>query len=152
MQNDVYRGARPCCLSLVAFITLAAMLAGCNSRPYDVVPVSGRFTINGQPIPNASITTQPIAAQGSIHPGPGSFGKTDADGRFELELVDPAEAGAVVGQHRVTITTAGHSADPESDMIQDVPRDMLPPACRDGSLVYEVPAGGTDAFNIELQF
>ena len=133
-------------------VLLAIFCLGCNSRPYEVVPVSGHITINGEPLANASVTTQPIAQGDSIYPGPGSFGKTDEQGRFSLELVDPEEPGAVVGKHRLMITQAGFSERPESDLITDVPVDTLPPKCRDGSLTIEVPREGHDDLHIELDF
>ena len=52
----------------------------------------------------SALLTQPIATN-SPNPGPGSFGRTDAEGRFELELVKPAIRGAIIGEHRVMIVT-----------------------------------------------
>src|SRR5688500_34311 len=92
-------------MRLAAFLMLGPLLfAGCGER-LPVAPVSGMITFEGKPLAGASITTQPIAAS-STNPGPGSFARTDDQGRFELELVKPARKGAIIGEHRVMISPA----------------------------------------------
>ena len=81
------------------------MLSGCG-QGLPVAPASGVVLLDGAPLANVSIMTQPIATN-SPNPGPGSFGRTDAEGRFELELVKPAVRGAIIGEHRVMITPVG---------------------------------------------
>lgn len=140
------------------------LFAGCGER-LPVAPVSGSITLDGKPLTGASITTQPIG-MGSSDPGPGSFGRTDAEGRFELELVMPAIPGAIIGEHRVMISpttgdTAGHesqrSADGEYEYWSDAPqsrravnRRHWPTRLTDGSLRLEVPAEGTSDVRFDL--
>src|SRR3954463_11185729 len=96
------------CVSILLWMTVA--MAGCG-QGLPVAPASGVVLLDGSPLANASITTQPIATN-SRNPGPGSFGRTDAEGRFDLELVQPAVRGAIIGEHRVRIKPA--SAAPKS--------------------------------------
>jgi hypothetical protein len=127
-------------------------LVGCGGDAA-IAPVSGVVTLNGQPLVDASVTTQPIAAEGQPTPGIGSWGRTDAEGRYQLELVEPPTPGAVVGRHRVTITrNSPGGADPWSDSPV-VQRDRKWPAqYTDGSLVLEVPPEGLENadFNLTL--
>ncbi len=98
---------KPC--ALVLLWTLV-MLAGCGER-MPVAPVSGVVLLDGAPLANVNIMTQPIATD-SLTPGPGSFSRTDAEGRFDLELVKPAIRGAIIGEHRVMIMTVGGAKPP----------------------------------------
>jgi hypothetical protein len=124
------------------------LLTGCGGPKFRIGPVSGRITLDGQPLAKAHVSFQPIAS-GNPNPGPGSFGVTDADGRFELHTIEPRKSGAVVGSHVVRITPRGPDEAAGSDAVR--PRDnSLPPQADDGSLRFEVPSGGTDAANFML--
>jgi hypothetical protein len=123
---------------------LSALLSGCNS---DIVPVSGRVTLDGQPLANAVVTFQPIRDSSAEPPtATGSVGQTDAEGRYVLRLVDPDIAGALVGEHVVTISTAMTSA------VEGEPPggERLPEAWLDGSQRYTVPASGTVEANFDV--
>src|SRR5688572_22396068 len=103
-------------LSLLAAV--AVLSAGCSSEPYKTAPVSGRVTLNGQPLASAAVLFQPVATEGNNNPGPGSYGVTDADGRYTLVLVGKETKGAVVAKHKVRI--AAHDETP-SDPYDDRP-------------------------------
>ena len=134
-------------------VCLASLVSmGCGNRSYDVAPVSGRITLDGKPLANAQVIFQPIAGAGkNAEPGPGSYGKTDADGRYTLETVEPAEPGAVVGRHRVTISTANFSANPADDSAAAMPKETLPKSCSNGKMQMEVPPGGTDKADFDIK-
>jgi hypothetical protein len=139
-------------------------LMGCGDG-LNVVPVSGVVTLGGKPLSGAGIKTQPVG-QGTRTPGPGSFGRTDAQGHFELELVKPARKGAMVGPHRVMIFQPieeadrkgpQKSADGSYEFWTDAPRPRpttatvnWPTRFTDGSLSMEVPQGGTDQIRLDL--
>jgi hypothetical protein len=127
-----------------------AALAGCGSE-YEVVPVSGTITLDDKPLADATINTQPVGTTERPEPGPGSYGHTDADGRFSLELQSEPTPGAVVGQHRIYITMKGFSEDPTSDESTRADFNPLPPMYYDGTLTADIPDGGTDQFNFDLQ-
>jgi len=82
-------------LSLLACAVLLTM-SGCSSSG-DVGYVSGVVTLNGKPLENATITFYPKDARGSI-------GRTDASGKYDLLYVRN-QKGAVIGDHRVTVST-----------------------------------------------
>jgi hypothetical protein len=139
---------------------------GC-SESLPVAPVSGTITFEGRPLAGAGITTQPIARD-SPNPGAGSFGVTDEEGRYELELVKPARKGAIIGEHRVMIEKPARPAakgpsnvsvegdvqvwvdDPRSNSNRAPAKDDWPHRFTDGSLRLTVPPDGTDSADFHL--
>src|SRR5262245_27055589 len=100
-------------------LALPLLVTGCNTGPYQVAQVSGQVTLNGKPLPNVAVMFQPVALQGNINPGPGSYGITDKDGRYTLVLIGKETKGAVVGKHQVRITD--HD-DTKQDPSDDAPK------------------------------
>jgi hypothetical protein len=153
-------------MNILRILGLSLVLCwGCgDSLP--IAPVSGTITFEGRPLAGATITTQPIAGD-SQNPGPGSFGHTDEQGRFELELVNPARKGAIIGEHRVMITKASgattnsgpqRSADGDYVYWVDDPRanrqsagTNWPTRFTNGLLQLTVPSEGTDQANFDLK-
>src|SRR5438067_9089981 len=82
---------------------LALAMAGCSSEPYQIANVSGRVTVDGKPVEKVAVMFQPVAPPGNMNPGPGSYGITDADGRYTLRLIGVEKKGVVVGLHKVRI-------------------------------------------------
>jgi hypothetical protein len=133
---------------IVSGLLALTVLAGCSSRGPAIVHVSGRVTLDGEPLANASISFQPITDKGNAsQAATGSYGKTDADGRYSLQLIDPDQPGALVGKHQVTITTAV-AADPASDELKVKAPEKLPAAAR--TREFEVPTEGTDQADFAL--
>jgi hypothetical protein len=147
---------------LLAFGVLA--LVGCGTD-LPLAPVSGTVTFEGQPLAGASITTQPIGVD-SDSPGSGSFGQTDDQGRFELELVKPAVKGAIIGEHRVIITPKvndGSAKGPQTsadgdESWKDDPNshramagNKWPASFSDGSLRLVVPPDGAADVHLDLK-
>lgn len=134
------------CLLLTGYCLL---LLGCHTRDYEVAPVSGRITLDQKPVEGIHVSFQPEAAgKEALNPGPGSFGVTDAEGRYRLELVEPRRSGAVIGTHRVRFALLSENA-----AIDDVGgpfRSRLPSKYRDGSVTFTVPPEGTDQANFDL--
>src|SRR5262245_15280043 len=126
----------------LAFLALALSLAtGCG--PGRTVPVSGRVTLNGQPLANVHVSFQPIAVGPDRNPGGGSYAVTDADGRFTLRLVEGDAPGAVVGKHRVEITP--RNTDDDADRRGKGAATGVPTRYnRNSELTFEVKRGGTD--------
>ena len=77
---------------------------GCGHGLYDVAPVSGTVTLYGEPLKNATVSFEPQAGSDQEIVGPGSSGQTDDSGRYKLTTFR-GERGAVVGQHKVRIST-----------------------------------------------
>ena len=135
----------------VALLVLVGWsLAGCGGQQYKLAPVSGRVTLDGNPMENVVVTFQPMAVQAANpNPGPGSNGLTDIDGRYSLKTVEPAKEGAVVAKHCVYLSIRYEDENLEEDLL--IPREVvLPRCCRDGSLEFEVAAGGSDRADFDL--
>lgn len=128
-------------------VVLFALAAGCGSSK--VVPVSGRITVNGKPLPNASVTFAPIGGKGNAEPGPSSAGKTDADGRYTLALVGQSGSGAVIGRHKVQVALLSetNTADDRPDKMKQIPLKYNGQSI----LEYEVAAPGTESADFDLK-
>jgi len=131
------------CLPVLA--GLALFFAGCSNEPYQVGQVSGRITVDGKPVENAGVMFQPVVRNGNINPGPGSYGITDADGRYTLKLVGVERNGAAVGLHKVRVENYVPPGDPHDDRPIRLPRPAISiPAWYvrfDGILEFDVKAG-----------
>ncbi|MCR9293891.1 MAG: DUF4198 domain-containing protein [bacterium] len=90
-------------LSLVC--GLLVLIAGCGNS--SIGRVTGTVHLDGQPLEGAVITFYPVtagaAAQG-MRGGGASYGRTDAEGKYEL-VYNRDEKGAELGEHKVVITT-----------------------------------------------
>jgi hypothetical protein len=124
----------------------ACLLAACSLASPKVVPVSGRVTHKGEPLAGATVTFQP--ARGNRSDVVGSVGRTNAEGRYELRLVEPDVLGAVVGRHLVTISTA--TVAPGDDAARPS-GERAAKRWRDGSESFVVPQGGTDRADFEIE-
>jgi hypothetical protein len=133
----------------VLFLVLAAGALGCGQDRY--APVRGRVLLDGQPLADAYVTFQPVGGTNHPNPGPGSYGKTDADGRFTLRVVGENRPGAVSGSHSVAISAyRGAPPDPESDSARG-PVNFIPPRYNnETTLIFEVPRGGSESADFEL--
>ncbi|HEX5272747.1 MAG TPA: hypothetical protein VFW33_19755 [Gemmataceae bacterium] len=125
---------------------------GCGSGQ-KFAPVSGKVTLDGQPLAGATVSLQPIAPEGSAEAGPGSAGKTNEKGEYTL-TGDKGQKGALVGKHRVVITCLRQQA---GDGDARPPRggwplaDKVPARYNSSSHeTFEVPAGGTDKADFNL--
>ena len=105
-------------LGLALAFTLAA--AGCGgARDYStlqLVPVTGKITLDGAPLAGAQ-----VHFQGSD--GLGATGVTDSGGNYTLNY-DSEQAGSPPGAKTVKITTAGaeeEGADPDNAVGEKVP-------------------------------
>jgi hypothetical protein len=124
-------------------------MTGCGGESLETVEVSGKVTLDGAPLSGASVVFQPIASDGKLAVGSGSFGKTDAEGRYTLSLINNSAPGAVVGEHRVIITTA-QDENPASDAAPRT-EERVPAQYRDGSLRFTAPGDGTDQADFVLK-
>ena len=88
---------------LVLSLVLLVPLAGCGSDGYSLAPVSGRVTVDGEPILGLRVSFEPIGGTERPLPGPESIAITDADGKYVLYTIATNRRGAVVGACRVRI-------------------------------------------------
>jgi hypothetical protein len=126
-------------LKILGVLVVVAVLftAGCGGGGPSLGEVSGKVTLDGQPLAGALVEFQPAEGRGSI-------GVTDAQGSYRLSHTEDLQ-GAVVGTHTVRITMADEDEDPK-------PRGGPIPARynRLSELTAEVQAGSNEC-NFELQ-
>lgn len=145
-------------------IVLAA-LGGCG-RPAGVefAPVTGRVTVNGQPLAAGTIHFMPDESKGTS--GPMSTGVLQSDGSFALR--GPGQhAGAMVGSHRVYLTlplpdlgptpvvidgevvVQGPSRGGAAGMAAQIPKKLLRAETSDWTAA--VAAAGANVFAFEIK-
>ena len=134
------------------FLATGVLGLGCARGP-EYAPVSGRVTLDGQPLSGAAVVFQPVAGAGDDAGGFGSTAKTDADGRYALRVAGPTDlAGGLVGKHRVSVTTRTAESPPGSDEIAVKGAERVPARYnRQTELTFTVPAAGTTAADFDLK-
>jgi hypothetical protein len=132
----------------VGLFVVAAL--GCDSGPR-LASVSGKVTLDGKPLPKATVTFVPI---GKVNEASGKTagGVTDAEGHYELTYSD-GRPGCVVAKCRIHITTATVENPDDRDGAQFLKkvRDKVPAKYSSvkTELVREVkPAGGEENFDL----
>lgn len=135
--------------SVLLLLTPLLGVLGCGPG-YKIVNASGRITLDGKPLKNATILTQPIGTEENPTPGPGSFGKTDADGRFVLEFQHEDQEGASPGPVRIKITENAKER-ASNDDTTEVIRSGIPLDYQEMKIEYEIPEEGTDAMDFEMK-
>jgi hypothetical protein len=96
------------CASALVMTAVAFGLAGCGSKQAEIrlASVTGVVTLDGQPVEGALVQFNPAAGQlvpDKNEPGGGgSFGLTDASGKYTLKF-DTKREGAVIGVHSVSV-------------------------------------------------
>ncbi len=85
----------------------AAMMIGCGKSEVPLAHVEGTILLDGQPLANAIVEFQPEGPVGKVRP---SIGETGPDGKYKLRF-SRDRWGAVVGNHKVLITTFSPSGD-----------------------------------------
>ena len=137
-------------VTILSFLLMA--LAGCGGASYQVVPVSGKITLNGKPLAKAHVTFAPIGGLDK-DTGPPAHGTTDAEGKFTLVLGSTGKPGAPTGKSKVYISTAGDaSAGEQPDAGGKRTKELVPVRYNISTdLVFEVPSGGTNKADFELK-
>ena len=103
------RGSRGVLVSLSLCAILA--IAGCGQSDHPPLGrVSGKVTLNDKPLPGALVIFHP--AKGHI-----SCDTTNAEGHYDLVFIRD-EHGAIVGKHRVEITTLA-SEDARKELVPE---------------------------------
>jgi hypothetical protein len=101
---------------------LVGPISGCAEpieRP-KTLPVAGKVTYKGQPVPKGTITFQPDQGQASI-------GDIQPDGTYRLSTFGQGD-GAVAGHYRIFViaNTADPSKMPGSSPGWTPPKDLVP--------------------------
>jgi hypothetical protein len=132
-------------------LALVVLATGCGGNAHKTVPVSGKVTLDGKPLADATLMFVPVSgAVSKSDPPPSSVGTTNGDGNYTLVLNTNAKRkGAVPGKHKVIITLGAKPA--ENETKRTFHKQLPSEYNRNTKLEWEVPAGGcTDAdFNLK---
>ncbi len=125
-------------VGLVAF-------AGCDSDPSKVKTeyVEGVVTLNGEPLPMAQLTFNPVSSEGKA-----AFGASDKDGKYMLTTDGgKIDGGAVTGEYVVTVEK--RDVPPIADVSTDPDKPSPPIAVKIAPLV--TPAKYKDVTTSDLK-
>lgn len=90
---------------------LLMLVVGCGeTSPF--TKVQGVVTLNGKPVPNATVAFRPTDG------GHSAYGVTKEDGSYELSSLKPGD-GALPGTHRVTVTAVDVTQDKEAEALAE---------------------------------
>ena len=136
-----------------AIATALLVSFGCGSGEYQLVPVSGTVTLDGDPVVGARVIFEPQRTdKQALSAGPSSDGKTDDQGRYSLQTTAAGKRGAIAGPHSVVITTFQAELDRTRETSNVIRKEEIPQRYRDvGGLTYVVPPEGSDAADFQLQ-
>jgi hypothetical protein len=79
--------------------------AGCDAGDPNLGTVTGKITLDGEPLADALVEFVPTGGAGSV-----SYGRTDANGEYEMEFARDT-VGASIGENEIRITTGDVALD-----------------------------------------
>lgn len=127
-------------LRLVPALLLVAAVLGCG-HDYELAPVSGSVTFDGQPLAHGKI---------QFFPGEGRTASgTIVDGRIEDVSTFEQDDGALVGSHRVAVYAFEREPVGMEIVPWAIPRRYGDP--NTSGLVAELPADGELQFDLRSQ-
>ncbi len=132
-----YPHALPVCIALFL------LLQGCGSGGPDIARVEGVITMDGKPLPKASVVFVPQGGRPSV-------GETDANGKYQLEF-SGGRKGSIPGPSRVEINTFQEKGyEPDGTVIPGVPEMVPAKYNRNTTLEFNVESGKTNIANFDL--
>ena len=135
----------PCCAAGL----LLALAAGCTSEQPQFKPVHGKVLYHGTALTQGTIVFAPDTSRG--YRGPLSYAAIEADGSYTLQGED--HPGALVGFHRVTISSVSPTAQLLPGQRFAVPLSVLPEKYRDperSGLACEIKGDRENEINFDL--
>lgn len=93
-------------LSLTLAFAVCLLVVGCGDSGPAMAPVKGKVTVSGKPYAKGLVVFEPIGG------GPSGTSRTDENGNFEIWSA--GKAGAVIGDHKVVVTTIMDSVESEA--------------------------------------
>jgi hypothetical protein len=132
-------------------LLLMIPLAGCN-RGVPTARVEGVVTLDGKPLADIRVLFQPDNKSGDAGVT-GSFGLTDAAGKFVLKLSDSQNEGAIVDFHTVTLSDKLSEDPKDSDAggLGKTTKSRIPIKYTNEPPKFEVKAGKVNQANFELK-
>lgn len=132
------------CFVLAILAFMPWIVTGCGNRGPALGYVEGVVTIDGAPLPGARVIFTPVDG------GRSSMAVTDGSGHYVLGFA-AGEQGALVGKHKVTISTfeAGETDD-SGKLVGHVPERVPAKYNQNTTLEVEVKRG-RQVFDFPLQ-
>jgi hypothetical protein len=128
---------------LVCAVAAAGCGGGAGDRP-ELVDVEGVVTLDGTPLPEASVVFIP-------ENGPPSYGLTDENGEYSLSHSDDAD-GAMIGKHKVRIFTFREAEeDEEGNRTERVPERVPEKYNTRTELTAEIGPDSDEPVNFDLK-
>ena len=130
---------------------LLLLVTSCGGGGPDLAPVSGKITLDGKPLADATVGFYPLGEHGDVM----SSGRTNSNGEYTLKTVKTMQTGAVVGKHRVSITLEPDltGSDAPADKVKAGRPPRLPARYQglESELTCDVPSGGKTDANFDLK-
>lgn len=105
-----------CLLTALAIPALLAGIAGRGGSGPTIVPVTGRVTLDDEPVEGATVMMIPAE-------GRPATGLTDTKGEFRMTTLGDND-GAVVGNHRITVSLVKLPEGPIDYEVADSPESL----------------------------
>jgi len=123
-------------------IGISTLFLGCGggAEVPELGTVSGTVTVDGNPLEGVVVTFQPVAG------GRSSVGATDAEGRYSLSYTNEAD-GALIGMHKVMVTTPSESDAPDPSGIE---KDPIPAHYNTKTTLEKEVKAGDNTIDLEL--
>lgn len=135
MKNAFY-------LTIIAAL-MSTLVMGCSSKEYGYV--TGVVSINGEPVQGAVVTFAPEGG------GRSAFGKTGADGVYELDYT-PGVKGAKIGPNRVSIATyMAPTLDDDRKVVDPGSPERFPPEYNVNPTEVREVESGSNQFDFDVQ-
>ena len=137
-------------VSMIAIICVA-LLGGCGGDP-NIGNVSGKITLNGDPLEGAFVTFSPTRTEGV---GSTTYGKTDSGGSYRM-IVSETKNGAYIGENIVRVKTGDLKADGSGVIEEVVPanyntKSELRVDVKTGSNTFDFDLKSTDSSKIDQE-
>ena len=132
-----------------AIALLLGLLAGCSPGQPQYKPVRGKVLYHGTALAQGTIVFAPDVSRG--YRGPLSYAQIEPDGSYTLHSDD--HPGALVGCHRVTVSSVLPTAQLLPGQRFAVPLSLLPEKYRDpdrSGLSCEVKGDRENVINFDL--
>ena len=130
---------------LLSCSVLLLCFCGCTGSSGNIGVVEGVVTLDSAPVVGATVRFYPTSGDR------GSSGKTDKDGHYELRYTR-TEKGAVIGEHKVTISTEVKADNYEEEDTEEARPETIPKKYLDRkkTVLLETVESGDNTINFDL--
>lgn len=150
-------GTAPRLRAVLGVASLWLVCSGCGGSDRSDVPLypaQGKVTLGGKPLQDADLQFVPTGQT----PGQGGYGKTNADGAYEIKT-RYGETGLPAGDYKVVVSRAKgkgsvNPVDPDKPLPGTIDDEELSPTYTDPMatvLKATVASGGEPAHNFDLK-